>query len=295
MGFDFYQEFDFVRELFEMAEEITKINISKLCFEGPMEDLTQTVNLQPAVTVVNLAFLAALEKEGLRADISAGHSLGEFSALCCGKIISGENCLKLVHKRGELMQREAERNIGAMHAVIGLPIEAINEIVEDVQKEGVVAVANHNAEKQIVISGSPDQVRKVSSIAAAKGAKAIALNVSGAWHSDLIKGAEQEFVDVLESIAFNAPITPVVHNVTADVATDPAAIRTIMGQQLCNPVKWYDSMCRMMKEGVENFVEVGPGKVLAGLLKKITPKEYSRTVYTVNSLKTYEKLLADIS
>jgi len=295
MALDFYQEFEFVRERFDMAEELTKINISRLCFKGPMEELTQTVNLQPAVTVVSLACLAAIEKEGIRADISAGHSLGEFSALCNAGVVSEEDTIRLVHKRGALMHREAVAHTGAMHAVIGLSIETVQAIVDDVRKTGVVAVANHNAEKQIVITGAPDQVKKVSEIAASKGARAIPLNVSGAWHSDLMKGAEKEFAAVLESVTFHSPATPVIHNVTADVALDSMAIRTIMGQQLCHPVKWYDSVCKMMEKGIENFVEVGPGKVLSGLLKKIVPKDYPYTVYTVSSLKEFEKLVADIS
>ena len=291
MGHDFYQEFDFIRELFDMADEITKRHISRLCFKGPMEDLTQTVNLQPAVTTLNLACLAVLEREGIGSNICAGHSLGEFSALCSAGIMSREDTIGLVDQRGRLMHREAEKNSGAMHAVIGLSIETVQEIVDEVRREGIVAVANHNAEKQIVITGAPDSVKKVSAMAAAKGARAIPLKVSGAWHSDLMKGAEKEFMDALSGTEFIPPGVPVVHNVTADVAGDPLEIQNIMGRQLCSPVKWYDSMCRMMAEGVEVFVEVGPGRVLSGLLKKILPKEYPYSVFAVNSLKTFEKFL----
>ena len=140
MGLDFYQEFDVVRELFDMVEEISRINISKLCFKGPLEDLTETVNLQPAITVVNLACFTAMEKAGLEPAISAGHSLGEYSALHASGIVSREDTFRLVFKRGELMHREATRNKGAMHAIIGLSIDAVEEIVSEVQKDGVVAV-----------------------------------------------------------------------------------------------------------------------------------------------------------
>jgi [acyl-carrier-protein] S-malonyltransferase len=198
MGLDFYQEYDVVRELFDMAEEISKINISKLSFKGPIEDLTQTVNLQPAVTAVNLACLAAIEKEGVRPDICAGHSLGEYSAMNASGIVSREDTFKMVFKRGELMHREAMRNKGAMHAIVGLSIDDVSEIVDEVKKEGVVAIANHNALQQIVITGSPDPVEKASSLAAARGAKAITLKVSGAWHSELIKGAYDEFKNFIE-------------------------------------------------------------------------------------------------
>ena len=294
MGLDFYQEYDVVRELFDMAEEISKINISKLCFNGPMEDLTQTVNLQPAVTAVNLACLTAIEKEGVTPDICAGHSLGEYSAIRASEIVSREDTFRLVFKRGELMHREAVKNKGAMHAILGLPIDAVAQIVEKVKEEGVVAVANHNAEKQIVITGSPDPVEKASSLAASQGAKAIPLKVSGAWHSELIQGAQEEFKNLIESIPFNAPQRPTIFNVTADFEKKPDEIKSIMARQLCSPVKWYDSMCKLMDEHIEIFVEVGPGKVLTGLLKKILPKDYPCQIFNVNSMKGLEQFLKQI-
>ena len=293
MGLDFYQEYDSVREIFDMAEEITRINISRLCFKGPFEELTQTVNLQPAVTAVSLACLSAIEKEGVRPDVSAGHSLGEYSAMHASNITSKEDTIRLVFKRGELMHREATRYKGAMHAIIGLPINTVEELVAEVQKEGIVAVANHNTEQQIVITGAPDMVKKVSSLAGSRGAKAIPLKVSGAWHSELIKGAQDEFSDVIESMHFNPPDRPVVFNVTADYAEDPNEIKSIIARQLCSPVKWYDSVCRLMAENVEVFVEVGPGKVLTGLIRKILPKDYPAKIYTVNSMKQLERFLKE--
>ena len=293
MGLDFYQEYDSVREIFDMAEEITKINISQLCFKGPFDELTQTVNLQPAVTAVNLACFFAIVKEGGSPDICAGHSLGEYSALHASDILSKEDTIRLVFKRGELMHREATRYQGAMHAIIGLPIDTVQELVAEVQQQGVVAVANHNTEQQIVITGAPDMVKKVSDLVSSRGAKAIPLKVSGAWHSELIKGAQDEFGNVIESTHFNAPGCPVVFNVTADYAENPNEIKSIMARQLCSPVKWYDSVCRLMSENVEVFVEVGPGKVLTGLIKKILPKDYPCKIYTVNSMKQLERCLKE--
>jgi [acyl-carrier-protein] S-malonyltransferase len=294
MGLDFYQEYDVVRELFDMAEEISKINISNLCFKGPMEDLTQTVNLQPAVTTVNLACLTVIEKEGVTPDICAGHSLGEYSAIRTSDVVSREDTFKMVFKRGELMHREAVKNKGAMHAIIGLSIDVVEEIVSKAKIEGVVAVANHNAEKQIVITGSPDPVNKTSSMASSHGAKAIPLKVSGAWHSDLIQGAQDEFKDFIEPIPFKTPQMPTVFNVTADFEKEPDKIKSIMALQLCSPVKWYDSMCKLMAENIEIFVEVGPGKVLTGLLKKILPKDYPCQIFNVNSMKELERFLKKI-
>ncbi|MDY6790047.1 MAG: ACP S-malonyltransferase [Thermodesulfobacteriota bacterium] len=293
MGLDLYQEYDFVRELFDMAEETCRINISKLCFKGPMEDLTMTVNLQPAVTVVNLAFLAAIKKEGLKPYVSAGHSLGEYSALCTSGIVSNQDTVALVYKRGELMHDESIKHAGAMHAVIGLPIEKVDEIVQDVQQDGVVSVANHNTELQIVITGAPEPVKKVSSLAASQGAKSIPLKVSGAWHSELIKGAEEKFREFIDPFAFNQPEKPVIFNVTADYEEDPAQIKSIMAKQLVSPVRWYDSMRKLIEEEIDIFVEVGPGRVLSGLSRKILPKEYGGKIYSVNNMKTLEQFLTD--
>lgn len=293
MGLDFYQEFDFARELFDMVEEITRINISRLCFKGPMEDLTMTVNLQPAITTVNLACLAVLEKEGRGADISAGHSLGEYSALSASGVISKEDTLRLVFKRGELMHRESTKHDGAMHAIIGLAIDKVQGLVDEVQGDGVVSVANHNTEHQIVITGAPEQVEKVSSLAALQEARAVPLKVSGAWHSELIKGAVDEFRDFLDTVSFNTPERAIIHNVTADFGKNSDEIKSIMARQLCSPVRWYDSMQRLIEEKVEVFAEVGPGRVLTGLLKKILPDDYPCSIYNINSLKNMEKFLKE--
>ena len=293
MGLDFYQEYDIVRELFDMVDEITRTNISQLCLKGPFDDLTETINLQPAITVVNLACLAAIEKENIKPDISAGHSLGEYSALCASGIVSKEDTFRLVFKRGELMHRESTKHKGAMHAVIGLDINAVEELVAEVQKDGIVAVANHNTEQQIVVTGAPGPVKKVSSLASSQGAKAIPLKVSGAWHSELIKGAQEEFKDYLDAVRFNTPARPMVFNVTADFAKDADEIKSIMVRQFCNPVRWYDSMCKLMAENVEIFVEVGPGKVLTGLLKKILPKDYPCKTFNVNNMKSLEQFFKE--
>jgi [acyl-carrier-protein] S-malonyltransferase len=293
MGEEFYREYDIVREIFDMTEEITRINITKLCFKGPMEDLTMTVNLQPAVTAINLACLAVIEKENIAYQLCAGHSLGEYGALCAAGVNSKEDTIRLVYKRGELMHREAGKQPGAMHAIVGLPIEAVSELVAEVQKNGIVSVANHNTQQQIVITGAPPAVEQVSSMAVAKGAKSIPLKVSGAWHSELIKGAQGEFKDYLDTIGFEAPQKQVFFNVTAAPEENPAEIRNIMTRQLCSPVRWYDTMNLLMEQEVEVFVEVGPGRVLAGLLKKTLPKDYPGRFYNVANLKQLEKFLKD--
>ena len=292
MGLDLYQEYDIVRELFDMVEEISKINISKLCFKGPIEKLTETINLQPAITVVNLACFTAIQKENITPDISAGHSLGEYSALYSSGVVSREDTFRLVFTRGELMHRDSIQHKGAMNAIIGLPVDVVSGFVADIQKDGIVAIANHNTEKQIVITGEPDTVKKVSSLAVSMGAKAVPLKVSGAWHSELIKNAQEEFGRFINEIPFDTPKSPMVFNVTGDFIEEIDEIKMIMTQQLCSPVKWYDSMCKLMQEKVEIFVEIGPGTVLTGLLKKILPKDYpckTYRVYNMNSLEHFFK------
>ena len=293
MGEEFYREYDIVRELFDMTEEITRINISRLCFKGPMEDLTMTVNLQPAVTAVNLACLAAIEKEYSAYHCCAGHSLGEYSALTTAGVISREDTIRLVYKRGELMHRDATRHRGVMNAIVGLPIDEVSEMVSEGQKDGIVSVANHNTELQIVITGTEKPVSRVSALAIAKGAKSVPLKVSGAWHSELIKDAQDEFKENLETVSFNTPQKSVFLNVTADSSDNPDEIKEIMGRQLCSPVRWYDAMNKLIDEEVEVFVEVGPGRVLAGLLKKILPKDHPAKIYNVGNMKQLEKFLKD--
>lgn len=295
MGQDLFQEYDFVREIFDAADEIASAHLSRLCFKGPMETLTETVNLQPAVTAVNLACLTAIGHAGISCAFSAGHSLGEYSALTSAKVISMADTLRLVHKRGELMHRESLKHKGAMSAVVGLDIEAVEALVNAGKEKGVVSVANHNSEQQIVITGSPEGVAAVSEDVKSKGARAIPLKVSGAWHSDLIKGAEEDFASYLGRFSFESPKNRVIHNVTADYCEEGEEIPRLMSLQLCSPVKWFDTIQRLVSEEVDVFVEVGPGRVLTGLLKKILPADNEAAVFSVNDLKTLETLVSNLS
>ena len=292
MGQDLAETDPDAGNIFFTADRVTGLPISRLCFEGPMTELTQTVNLQPAITAVNLAFLSAVEKAGIQPWVCAGHSLGEYSALCAAGVVSMEDCIRLVFKRGELMHREATGHQGAMSAVVGLAIDQVSAIVEESSHAGIVAVANHNSAGQIVITGAPEAVAAAGEAAVALGAKAIALKVSGAWHSPLIKGAEKDFEAFLEGVTFNAPQCAVIHNVTAGLESDPRRIKALMARQLCNPVRWYDSVLKMLDDRVDVFVEIGPGRVLTGLLKKIMPAADSKArVYNVFDLKTLESFI----
>jgi [acyl-carrier-protein] S-malonyltransferase len=293
MGQDLYDAYDQAKDIFSQAESVSGLPITRLCFEGPMEDLTETVNLQPAITAVNLTCLAAVEAAGIRPALCAGHSLGEYGALRASGVISDADCLKLVYDRGRLMHREATANKGAMSAIIGLDITQVDQIVSQAAAGGgVVAVANHNSAEQIVITGEPDAVAAAGAIAANRGARAIALKVSGAWHSPLIKGAEAEFRACLERIDFHPPRYPTLHNVTAATEENIDEIKALMARQLCSPVRWYDTMLKMMEARMEVYVEIGPGKVLTGLMKKILPKGDPVEIYNVSDLPSLEAFIA---
>ncbi len=295
MGKDLYEAYPSVRDIFDAACEIAKRDIRKLCFDGPMDQLTETVNLQPALTAVNLGFLSALTGGGVRPVISAGHSLGEYSALCAAEVLSVTDALTAVFKRGALMHRESQKEKGAMQAIVGLPMEMLSVVVANAAAKGPVSIANHNSETQIVITGKPEPVEAAAVAAREKGAKAIPLKVSGAWHSELMRGAEGEFAEFLSELTFHKPRSGVVFNVTAETEDDPEEIRAVMARQLINPVRWYDTMIRLMGEGVEVFAEVGPGKVLTGLLKKTLPKDHPYQIHTINSARGVADFLAQVA
>jgi [acyl-carrier-protein] S-malonyltransferase len=292
MGKDVYERYSVVRDLFEMASDTAGVDVARLCFEGPLDTLTATVNLQPAITVVNLAFLAVLEEQGRRPDVTAGHSLGEYSALHAAHVIRAADAVALVCRRGRLMHREATRRPGAMHALIGLPLETVIALVAAAGPPGVVAVANHNAAEQIVITGTPEAVDRVSARAAEAGARAVPLKVSGAWHSPLMADAREAFAAALDEVAFAAPRCEILLNVTGRAAAEPADLRSIMSRQLVSPVRWYEIMQQLAARNVRTFVEIGPGKVLTGLLKKFLPEGYEATLVNVNSLRSLEAWLA---
>jgi len=291
MGRELADRFPEAGEIFNRLDDVCGRPISKLCFEGPMEELTLTVNLQPAVMAVNLACLAALNKAGISSSISAGHSLGEYAALTSAGVIAPYDALRLVKKRGELMHREAMANPGAMAAVVGMEIEIVTDIVTRAGAKGVIAVANHNSAQQIVITGEKEPLSYAVDLVKREGGKAIPLQVNGAWHCSLMKNAVEDFRQFMEDISFSRPKTTILFNATAGVEDDPEKIKDIMARQLISPVKWYDIVLNMLGDGVDIFVEVGPKKVLTGLLNKIIPKEGNSKVYNVEDLKSLDAFL----
>ena len=291
MGKDFYHEFTFAKEIFDMAEEVTNKPIKRLCFEGPLEELTRTANLQPAVTAVNLCASFALKREGFIADYSAGHSLGEYAALFTMSVINERDTMVLVNARGEYMDREASVHAGSMAALIGLDYNQVSKIVNSLKDQGVCAIANHNDKTQIVISGTEDMISQACRIAGEQGARSIPLKVSGAWHSQLMAQAQIDFTEVLDDADFNQPEGKILFNVTARMENDPKAIREIMRRQICSPVRWYDTVQTMLENDVSVFVEAGPKKVLQGLIKKIAPRNGGVQIFGVENPATLDKFL----
>lgn len=295
MGRDLADEFPGVKDVFENVDEICEKSISKLCFEGPMADLTLTENLQPAITAVNLACLIALNESGVHSTISAGHSLGEYSALVSGGVVDVYDALRLVRKRGELMHREALANPGGMAAVIGMDSDAVLEIVAQAKEEDILDIANYNTEEQIVITGEKQPLSRAIQLVKESGGKAIPLKVSGAWHSELMAGAVNDFREFIEGIPFSQPECTVLFNASAESEKDPAAIKEIMAKQLVSPVKWYSILLEAVKNGVKVFVEVGPKQVLSGLVKKVIGSENERKIYNVQDVQSLRNVLKELS
>jgi [acyl-carrier-protein] S-malonyltransferase len=292
MGNDVSKEFPETREIFEHVDDICNKPISRLCFEGPIEDLTLTINLQPAITAVNLACLAVLTKAGIKASVSAGHSLGEYGAMVASGVVTPYDALRLVNMRGDLMHREALAHPGVMVAVLGKGIDEMSKVVEVAKKQGVISVANHNTVDQIVITGEAASLQYATDLLNEQGrAKVIPLPVSGAWHSDLMINAVDDFRNFMEGIKFSRPKSTMLFNATADTEESPEKIKDIMALQLTSPVRWYDIVIKMIDDGIDTFVEVGPKRVLSGLVKKIMPKGSDLKIYSAGNVKGLMKLL----
>jgi [acyl-carrier-protein] S-malonyltransferase len=293
MGQDLAGEYAEAEQVFNLLDDICQRPLSRLCFQGPLEELTLTENLQPAVTAVSLSCLAVLHREGVKADYSAGHSVGEYAALVSAGVITAPDAIRLAKKRGELMHRESLAHPGGMVAVLGLDVEGVSAIVKKAGEDGVIALANHNTAEQIVISGDKAALARATKLAEETGAKAIPLQVSGAWHSRLMADAVEEFREFLGQIPFSAPQSIMLFNATAESETEPETIRDIMARQLLSPVKWYDSMVTMVERGVESFVEVGPKNVLRGILRKILPKGGHFNAISVGNKKSLANFLKE--
>ncbi len=269
MGSALAQASSGAREIYRIADETLGFSLSRLCFEGPEADLTLTSNAQPAILATSLACLAAAIESGAvisRPAFVAGHSLGEFTALVAAGSLTVEDALRLVRERGRLMAAAGQERPGTMAAIVGLG----EEDVQDICRVSGAEPCNYNAPSQIVIGGTPEAVEKAGALARERGAKAMPLNVSGAFHTSLMQPVAAAFAAFAGSIDIGDPAIPVVSNVTGLPLRDAAAVADDIERQIISPVRWYQSVQTMAAEGVGSITEIGPGRVLAGLMKRIS-------------------------
>ncbi|MFR1671798.1 MAG: ACP S-malonyltransferase [Candidatus Gastranaerophilaceae bacterium] len=283
MGKDLYENFDSAKNVFDTADRVLGKSITTLCFEGPEENLKQTVNTQPSIVTMSIAALESLKSQlNIEADYVAGHSLGEYCAMYASGVLSLENALKLIQKRADLM---GATKGGAMAAVLNASEEALKESLEEASKVGYVDVANYNSPAQVVITGDETAVAKAGELLLAKGARRfVPLPVSGAFHSKFMENAGKEFENFVSDFEINDASIPVITNVDAELTTNSEDFIAKMPKQIYSSVHWTQTIQKMSEDGVEIFVEIGPGKVLAGLNKKIAPEASVFNIYDKASL-----------
>ncbi|MCB0010454.1 MAG: ACP S-malonyltransferase [Anaerolineales bacterium] len=284
MGADLYESHATARAIYDEADALLGFPLSKLCFEGPDEALLDTVNQQPAIFVTSLAAWSVLKEEANRPDPSffAGHSLGEFSALVAAGSLSFADGVRLVRRRGELMKAAGEREPGGMAAILGLSVEELTAICEQATAatNRPVQVANDNCPGQVVISGDNAALDVATALAeAANARKVVRLKISIAAHSQLMHSAAEEFFAAVADTPIHAPQVPVIANASAQPLRSEEAVRAELRAQLTAAVRWTESMTYLLSQDVDNFVEVGPGEVLAGLMKRIDRKASRDTYY----------------
>jgi len=283
MGRDLAETYPECRELFDRAAAVLGRDLARVCFEGPQEELNRSDNAQPAIFVVSAAARLALEKERPEwtGDFLAGHSLGEWTALYAAGVVGFEETLEILRVRGEAMQEACEKNPGAMCAVMGLDGTRLEEIAA----EAGCYVANYNSLVQTVLSGAVEAIEKAEALAKEAGAKRVVrLPVAGAFHSHLMEPAAEKLAAFLEKVEFAPPRVPVFSNVTG-APHEPDRIRETMVRQVVSPVRWVEEVQRMRAEGAEEFIECGPGKVLAGLIKRIDKGCAVRNIAQTTDLK----------
>lgn len=295
MGKELYDNYKCVKEVFDKADEVLDFKVTEMCF-GEDERLNETEYTQPALLTMSYAVYKLMEEKGLRADYVAGLSLGEYSAHAVSGTMNFEETVKLVRKRGKFMTEAVPKGDGAMCAVLSLDADKIQEACNEVSGTGRCMIANYNAPGQIVIAGDKEAVEKASELVKEKGAKrAVMLNVSGPFHTSLLKPAADKLSEELNNIELKNMTIPVVTNLTAEVVEDKNQVKDILTKQVMNPVKWEQSVKKMIELGVDTFVEMGPGKTLSSFVKKAA-KEVGADVaiYNVEDLKTLEKTLGGL-
>lgn len=286
MGKELWENFAIAREVFEEADEALGHPISTLCFEGPEDALKLTENTQPAILTVSIACLRVLQSESdLVPVLTAGHSLGEYSALVASGALSFADAVRLVRLRGRFMQEAVPVGEGAMAALLGMEREAVERLCEEEAQGEVLAPANFNCPGQIAVAGHAKAVQRAMERAKQQGKKAILLPVSAPFHCPLMKPAGERLAEALSQIDVKDLQIPVVTNVEARINTSKDRVKDLLVAQVSSPVRWEDSIREMIQNGIEGFIEVGPGKVLTGLMKRIDSRRHAANVEDVKTLK----------
>ena len=280
MGKSWAERFESAREVFGEADEALGFPLSELCWEGPEEELRLTANTQPAILTTSVAIWRVVAENGWSPAVVAGHSLGEYTALVVAGSLTFADALALVRRRGELMQEAVPVGQGAMAAILGIDADVVAEIAAQAAEDQVCAVANFNAPIQTVIAGHREAVERAIALAKGRGARrAVTLPVSAPFHSPLMKPAREALRPALESTAFADPAIPVVTNIDAQPVTAGSAAREALIRQVDGPVRWFESVCWMAeKAGVDTFIEIGPGAVLTGLMRRIVPEVEAKSI-----------------
>jgi [acyl-carrier-protein] S-malonyltransferase len=286
MGKEFHDQFRAAREVFEEADDTLRFSISKLCFQGPEEELKLTENTQPAILTTSIAAFKVFQTEkGINPQFAAGHSLGEYSALVASGALSFAEAVQTVRLRGKFMQEAVPVGEGAMAAILGMEREDVEKLCEEVAAGEILSPANFNCPGQIVIAGHSNAVQRAIERVKQEGKRATLLPVSAPFHSPLMKPAGVRLERALEEITVRDLNVPVVTNVEAEINTSKDRVKPLLVAQVSSPVRWEESMRRMIKEGIEQVLEIGPGKVLSGLMKRIDPKIEIKNIEDIQTLK----------
>jgi len=293
MGFEFYKNFDLVKKIYKEADEKLNYQISKIILEGPEDQLQLTQNTQPAILIVSYSIFKVLKDE-FGFDFKtfkyfAGHSLGEYSALVCSESLNLSDALYLLHERGKAMQSAVPVGKGSMLAVLGLNIDEVNNLINnDKNKKGTCEIANDNADGQVIISGDKDSIESFQASLKEKKIKSIPLKVSAPFHCSLMKPAADVMREKINNIKFNNPLLEIINNVTAKAVSDSNVIKNLLIDQIFSTVKWRESLINMSKLGVTNFVEVGPGKALTGMVKRTIKKANCFSINSIADIKNFK-------
>lgn len=291
MGKDFFEQYEQARSVYQRANDVLGFDIAQICFNGEETELSRTLISQPAILVTSIAVLEVFKSlTGIAVEAcyaTCGHSLGEYTALVSAGAINLEDAVELVYKRGRYMQEASNGVPGGMVAILGLADEEVEAVCREASVHGIVCAANYNCPGQVVISGAKKALEEAMRIVKSKGAKAVTLKVSGGFHSPLMASAQAKLAPELEKLRVKRASVPVVANVSADYVREPEEIKNALIAQVTSPVRWTETMENLLNDGVDELYEVGPGKVLSGLLRRIDPNKQVKNIETVDSLAAF--------